>query len=110
MNSATFFWHDYETWGIHPAQDRPAQFAGVRTDAQLNVVGKPVLLYCSPAPHCVPSVEACLVTAITPQEALEKGMSEAAFIARIHAEMAQPNTCTVGYTSIRFDDEFTRNI
>lgn len=110
MNSATFFWHDYETWGIHPAQDRPAQFAGVRTDAQLNVIGKPVLLYCSPTPDYLPSVEACLVTGITPQEALEKGMSEAAFIARIHAEMAQPNTCTVGYNSIRFDDEFTRNI
>ncbi len=35
-------------------------------------------------------------------------MIEAEFIARIHAELAHPGTCGVGYNSIRFDDEFTR--
>lgn len=110
MNQATFFWHDYETWGIHPALDRPAQFAGVRTDEQLNVVGSPVMLYCTPTPDYLPSIDACLVTGITPQEALEKGVSEAQFSARIHAELAQANTCTVGYNSLRFDDEFTRHL
>ena len=29
----SFFWHDYETFGRVPRRDRPAQFAGVRTDA-----------------------------------------------------------------------------
>jgi exodeoxyribonuclease-1 len=28
----TFYFHDYETFGKNPALDRPAQFAGVRTD------------------------------------------------------------------------------
>lgn len=110
MKQATFFWHDYETWGIHPALDRPAQFAGVRTDDQLNIVGSPMMLYCTPTPDYLPSIDACLVTGITPQEALEKGVSEAEFSARIHAEMAQANTCTVGYNSLRFDDEFTRHL
>jgi exodeoxyribonuclease-1 len=32
MVANTFFWHDYETFGRVPRRDRPAQFAGVRTD------------------------------------------------------------------------------
>lgn len=108
MNQATFFWHDYETWGVNPHRDRAAQFAGIRTDAELNTVGKPLMIYAKPTWDYLPDPGACLVTGITPQEALEKGVPEAEFIARIHQEMAHPNTCTVGYNSIRFDDEVTR--
>src|SRR5690606_35442425 len=32
------------------------------------------------------------------------------FDAKIHAEMMEPNTCTAGYNSIRFDDEASRNL
>ena len=35
-------------------------------------------------------------------------MPEPQFIEAIHSELSQPNTCTVGYNSIRFDDEVTR--
>jgi len=27
----TFYWYDYETFGVDPRKDRPAQFAGRRT-------------------------------------------------------------------------------
>jgi Exonuclease I len=104
----TFYWHDYETWGTDPSVDRPAQFAGVRTDEDLNIIGEPLRLYCRPAPDVLPHPEACLVTGIAPQRALNEGIVEAEFIARIHAELAQPGTCGVGYNSIRFDDEVTR--
>jgi exodeoxyribonuclease-1 len=104
----TFFWHDYETWGTDPSVDRPAQFAGVRTDEDLNIIGEPLRLYCRPAPDVLPHPEACLVTGIAPQKALNEGLIEAEFIARIHAELAAPGTCGVGYNSIRFDDEVTR--
>ena len=30
----TFYWHDYETFGINPSIDRPSQFAGLRTDIE----------------------------------------------------------------------------
>ena len=41
----TLYWHDYETWGIDPSIDRPCQFAGVRTDEDLNIIeGPPALL------------------------------------------------------------------
>jgi exodeoxyribonuclease-1 len=36
------------------------------------------------------------------------GLIEHQFIQKINAEFTTPNTCTVGYNSIRFDDEFTR--
>ncbi|NRP35541.1 Exodeoxyribonuclease I [Marinobacterium sp. xm-d-579] len=105
----TFFWHDYETSGTDPQRDRPMQFAGIRTDADLNIIEDPVMIYARPADDMLPHPMACLITGITPQIALEKGVSEAEFIARIHAELARPGTCGVGYNSIRFDDEVTRN-
>lgn len=104
----TFYWHDYETFGADPRRDRPAQFAGVRTDEALNEIGEPLVIYCKPARDSLPHPEACLLTGITPQLADEKGLPEPEFIARIHTEFSQPNTCGVGYNSLRFDDEVTR--
>ncbi len=104
----TFYWHDYETWGTDPKRDWPSQFAGIRTDAELNIIGEPLVQYCRPSNDILPHPEACLVTGITPQRALAEGVCEAEFIAEIHREMALPGTCTVGYNNIRFDDEFTR--
>jgi exodeoxyribonuclease-1 len=104
----TFYWHDYETWGIDPRRDRPSQFAGIRTDAELNIIGKPLVQYCKPSNDMLPHPEACLVTGITPQHALENGVVEAEFFHAIHQEMAMPGTCSVGYNNVRFDDEFTR--
>lgn len=104
----TFYWHDYETWGIDPRRDRPSQFAGIRTDAELNIIGEPLVQYCMPADDMLPHPEACLVTGITPQHAMRHGVPEAEFFNAIYQEMTQPGTCSVGYNSIRFDDEFTR--
>lgn len=104
----TFYWHDYETFGADPRRDRPAQFAGVRTDETLNEIGEPLMIYCRPARDLLPHPEACLLTGITPQLADAQGVLEPEFIARIHAELAQPGTCGVGYNSLRFDDEVTR--
>ena len=102
------YWHDYETFGSDPAHDRPAQFAGIRTDQELNIIGEPLVIYCKPGNDRLPQPEACLITGITPKLADEKGLIEAEFIQQIHTELATPNTCGVGYNSIRFDDEVTR--
>ena len=107
--AVTLYWHDYETFGIDPARDRPVQFAGIRTNEDLEEVGEPLMIYCRPPSDYLPSPDACMVTGITPQLALEKGMPEAKFIERIHDELSRPKTCTVGYNSLRFDDEVTRN-
>ncbi|MCB1752212.1 MAG: exodeoxyribonuclease I, partial [Gammaproteobacteria bacterium] len=104
----TLYWHDYETWGTDPGRDRPAQFAGVRSDENLNVIGKPLSLYCFPPDDMLPQPEACMVTGITPQQARAAGVIEADFFRLIHEQLAVPGSCGVGYNSIRFDDEVTR--
>jgi exodeoxyribonuclease-1 len=106
----TFLWHDYETFGIDPALDRPAQFAAIRTDAELNITGEPLEWFCAPADDYLPHPVACLVTGLTPQIARRKGCCEAAFARRIFEEMMEPGTCAAGYNSLRFDDEVSRNI
>ena len=104
----TFYWHDYETFGADPSRDRPVQFAGLRTDADLNPIGEPLVMFSRPAGDFLPQPQACLVTGITPQQALEEGLPEAEFIRLIHQELSVPGTCGVGYNSLRFDDEVTR--
>ncbi|WP_160018309.1 exodeoxyribonuclease I, partial [Raoultella sp. 18093] len=77
-------------------------------DADLNEIGEPVMVYCRPAPDYLPDPESCLLTGITPQLCLERGLPEHEFAARIEAELARPGTIGVGYNTIRFDDEITR--
>jgi exodeoxyribonuclease I len=110
MAELSFFWHDYETFGRVPRRDRPSQFAGVRTDADLNEIGTPVMHYCQPAPDFLPDPEAVLLTGILPQQALQQGLPEHEFAAAIERELAQDGTVGVGYNSIRFDDEVTRHL
>ena len=108
MSNHTFLWHDYETFGADPRRDRPAQFAAIRTDAQLNEIDAPVMFYCQPSNDYLPDPQSCLITGITPQQAGQWGVPEREFAARIEAELARPGTIGVGYNTIRFDDEFTR--
>jgi len=109
VNTPTsFYWHDYETWGATPRLDRAAQFAGIRTDLDFNVIGRPLMIYAQPADDFLPHPEACFVTGLTPQECREKGVPEAEFFKVIHEELARPGTCALGYNTLRFDDEVTR--
>ena len=105
----SIYWYDYETFGIDPRLDRLSQFAGIRTDEELNIISDPLTLYCKPANDCLPDPHACMVTGITPQKALAEGINEAEFITTIHAEFSKAGTCIAGFNNIRFDDEFTRN-
>lgn len=109
MPTPTLYWHDYETSGADPRGDRPIQFAGMRTDLELNPIGEPLMVYARPTPDYLPQPIASLITGITPQEALSKGVPEVTFIQQIMEEMSQPGTCGVGYNTLRFDDEVTRN-
>lgn len=108
MSQFSFFIYDFESFGIDPARDRPAQFAGIRTDEDFNIIGEPVMIYCKQTNDYLPSPEAVLVTGITPQECNQKGLPEPEFAARILQEFSQPNTCVMGYNNIRYDDEMTR--
>lgn len=104
----TLLWHDYETFGLDPRWDRPSQFAAIRTDLDFNQIGEPMMWYCRPADDYLPSPSACLVTGVTPQKCLQEGLPEVEFMALINEQMSNPGTCSLGYNSLRFDDEFTR--
>ena len=104
----SIFWYDYETTGINPRCDRAVQVAGIRTDLELNEIDQPVNLYCQPSDDILPHPMACLITGITPSRLEDKGLGEAEFMTRTHAQLAQPGTCGAGYNSLRFDDEVTR--
>ena len=110
LSHFSFFWHDYETFGLDPRWARPSQFAGVRTDADLNIIAEPLTLYCQPSIDTLPHPESCLITGITPQHCLQHGLPEYRFAQKIAAEFLVPGTCAVGFNSIRFDDEFTRHL
>jgi exodeoxyribonuclease-1 len=107
--SESIFWYDFETFGASPVWDRPSQFAGIRTDLDLNIIGEPENFYCRQADDYLPHPIACLITGISPQTCQQKGMRETDFIARINDVFSVPGTCAAGYNSIRFDDEVTRH-
>lgn len=105
----TFYWHDYETFGLNTRLDRPAQFAGIRTDMNFNPIGKPDVWYCEVAPDYLPSPQAVFVTGITPQLVHEKkGAKEVDFARAIENAMSVPETISVGYNNFHYDDEITR--
>lgn len=105
---ASFLFYDLETFGANPRQTRIAQFAAIRTDLELNPVEDPASFFVQPAGDLLPAPMASLITGIAPQDARREGVNEAEAFARIVDAMGRPGTCSAGYNSIRFDDEFIR--
>ena len=106
-NDLSFFFYDLETSGLKAKEDRIMQFAGQRTDLELNPIGEPVNILVKLASDTLPGPSAIMVTGITPQSTQE-GMSEAEFCRFLDTEIFTPGTIVAGYNSVRFDDEFMR--
>lgn len=106
--AASFFFYDLETSGFSPRDARIVQFAGQRTDMDLNPVGEPVNLFIKLTPDILPDPDAVLITGITPQQTLSEGLTEAEFLKYFYDEVVQSDTIFMGFNTIRFDDEFMR--
>lgn len=106
--TASFLFYDLETFGADWRKSRIAQFAAVRTDAGLNQIDEPASFFVRPADDLLPSPVATMITGIAPQRALREGVNEAEAFARIGELMALPETCSLGWNTLRFDDEFVR--
>lgn len=104
----TFFFYDLETSGVNPRSSRIMQFAGQRTDADLNPIGEPYNILVKLSADILPDPYAVLLTGITPQQTLQDGITEAEFCELFMKEIVQPNTIFVGFNTVRFDDEFMR--
>lgn len=106
----TFFFYDLETSGLSPREARVMQFAGIRTDMNLNQIGEPYNFLVKLNDDILPSPEALMVTGITPQQTVADGYSEAEFSKILMTEVFIPDTIAVGFNNIRFDDEFVRHL
>lgn len=110
-DTESIYWYDFETTGIDSIADRALQVAGIRTDHDLNELDEaPINLFCRPGDDLVPDPDALLVTGILMSEVVEKGLSERDFAQAVLNEFSRPNTCVAGFNSLRFDDEFTRQM
>ncbi len=106
----TFFFYDLETSGLNARNDRVMQFAGIRTDMDLNQVGEPINILVKLNDDILPSPDAVMVTGITPQHTLEEGYNEAEFSKMLSNDVFTSDTIAVGFNNIRFDDEFVRHL
>ena len=105
----TFFFYDLETSGFSARYDRIMQFAGQRTNDELELIGQPVNLLVKLTDDILPAPGAVLTTHITPQMTVADGISEADFCRYFLEQVATPDTTILGYNSTRFDDEFIRH-
>lgn len=106
----TLFFYDLETSGLSARDDRIMQFAGIRTDMDLQPIGEPYNLLVALNDDTLPSPDALMVTGISPQKTLDEGYTEAQFAKILAEEIFTPNTIAVGFNSVRFDDEFVRHL
>ncbi len=108
--ATTFFFYDLETSGLSARDDRIMQFAGQRTDMNLNPIGEPYNLLVALNDDTLPSPEALMVTGISPQKTVDEGYTEAQFAKILAEDVFTEGTIAVGFNSIRFDDEFVRHL
>jgi len=106
----TFFFYDLETSGLSPQEARVMQFAGIRTDMDLQPIGEPINVLVKLNDDVLPSPEALMVTNITPQQTQADGYKESDFARMLSEEVFTPDTIAVGFNNIRFDDEFIRHL
>jgi exodeoxyribonuclease-1 len=106
--SQSFYFYDLETSGFNAKVSRIMQFAGQRTDMDLNPIGGPDNVLIKITPDILPDPDAVLVTGITPQATLTDGITEAEFTKYLSGKVSTPDTIMVGFNNIRFDDEFLR--
>jgi exodeoxyribonuclease I len=104
----TLFWYDLETTGLDSILDRAIQFAGIRTDLDLELVAEPVNILSALSDDILVDPEAILTTGIDIEALQRGGLLEIDFLSQVMAEFMQPQTCVTGYNNLNFDDEFIR--
>lgn len=101
-----FLFYDIETSGLSPAFDQVLTFACIQTDTDLNELSREIITV-KLRPDVVPSPGAFLTHGLTPEE-LETGITEYQAALKIHRLFNTPDTISIGYNSLGFDDEFLR--
>jgi exodeoxyribonuclease-1 len=119
-HTETILWFDFETFGSlsrpwdrgrsgpYRRRDRPSQFGAIRTDLDLQPVGDPIEIRCTPPIDEPPSIGACLVTGIGPQDTIEDGVAEHVFFKQVLEVLSTPGSICTGWNSLGYDDDIIR--
>jgi len=102
----TLLFYDIETSGLNPAFDQVLTFACIRTDLSLYEIGREEIVV-RLRDDIVPSPWAFLTHRLD-AKILESGVSEYQAALKIHRLLNTPQTISIGYNSLGFDDEFLR--
>src|SRR3989338_9094400 len=106
MSNPTYLFYDIETTGLNKCFDQVLQFAAIRTDEKLNTLSREEINI-RLNPDVIPAPQAVITHRIGVDQ-FKNGISEYDAIKKIHALLNAPNTISVGYNSLGFDDEFLR--
>lgn len=104
--NATFLFYDIETTGLNKCFDQVLQFAAIRTNHDLTEIARYEITV-KLNKDIIPSPYAVITHRIGPAE-FQTGISEYEAIQKIHALFNTPNTISLGYNTLGFDDEFLR--
>lgn len=102
----TYLFYDLETSGLNVVFDQILQFAAIRTDEDFHEIERMEYFFNLRA-DVLPSPRALLVNHLQ-WSLLEKGISEYEGALKIFKAFNTPETVSVGYNNLSFDDEFLR--
>ncbi len=101
-----YLFYDFETTGQNPCFDQAVRLAVIETDPQFNIINKhniSIQLRNDILPH----PRALLVNKLSIND-LQIGDNEYEAFQKIHTIFNTPNTISIGYNSLNFDDKFLR--
>ncbi len=102
----SYLFYDLETTGLNKAFDQVLQFAAIRTDTVFNEIERHNIII-KLRPDVIPTPQATIIHRISIANSMQ-GLCEFEAMIKIHNLMNQPGTISIGYNSLRFDDEFLR--
>ena len=102
----SYLFYDIESTGLSKAFDQVLQFAAIRTDHKLKEIDRHDITV-KLRPDVIPSPLAILTNRI-PMSDIVKGLCEYEATRQIHRLLNEPDTISLGYNTLGFDDEFLR--
>jgi len=103
----SYLFYDIETSGLNCAFDQMVQFAAIRTDEDFEEKERHNMLI-RLRPDVAPSPGALLTHRIPVAKTLVEGIAEYEAVLAIHRLLNRPETISIGYNSLAFDDQFLR--
>lgn len=106
MKGRPYLFYDIETTGLNKCFDQVLQFAAVKTDSELNELERHEILIKLNS-DAIPSPWASITHRIGIKD-LAQGSPELEAMRTIHQLLNTPNTISIGYNTLGFDDTFLR--